>query len=150
MKTKTAVWSYSLGLAWRPSDWQESKATVRSHTAGHTIYPVKDDPHPHREAINGPRRAGSPVASFTVRCAFHRFTPVASSDRSALLLLARCGTNSARERVILFWRGSFTSISPSRQLLWNNIKNLNLIIKSVGIIFNSKKIWWNMIAWTDC
>ena len=73
MKRKAAAWSYSLGLAWRPSDWQEFKATVRSHTAGHTIYPVRDEPHPHREAINGPRRAGSPVASSPIRCAFHRF-----------------------------------------------------------------------------
>ena len=83
MKWKnTAVWSYSLGLALRPP---ESKVTVRSHTAGHTVYPVSDEPHPHREAINRPRRAGSPVASSPMRCAFHRFTPVVSSDRSPLL-----------------------------------------------------------------
>ena len=140
MKWKnTAAWSYSLGLAWRPNDWQESKATVRSHTAGHTVYPVNDEPHPHREAINRLRGAGSPVVPSPMRCAFHRFTPVVSSDRSPLLLLARCGTNSARERVILFWRGTFTFISPPRRLLWNNIKNLNLKIKSMGIILNSEK-----------
>ena len=139
MKRKTAAWSCSLGLARRRSNWQEFKATVRSHTAGHTVYPVRDEPHPHIEAINGPCRAGSLVASSPIWCAFHRFTPVVGSDRSPLLLLARHGTNSARERVILFCRGSFTSISPSRRLLWNNIKNLNLNIKSIGIIFNPVK-----------
>ena len=97
MKWKnTAAWSYSLGLAWRPPDWQESKATVRSHTAGHTVYIVSDELHPHREAIKRPCRAGSPVASSPMRCAFHRFTPV--------------------------WGGSFKFISLPKQLLWNNIK----------------------------
>ena len=49
-------------------------STVRSHTAGHTVYPVRDEPHPHRKVINRPRRAGSPVASSPIRCTFHRYT----------------------------------------------------------------------------
>ena len=67
---------------------------------GHTIEPVRDEPQPHKEAINGPHRAGSPVASSPIRCVFHRFTLVVSSDRSPLLLLARCGTNFAQ---IMLW-----------------------------------------------
>ena len=53
------------------------------------------------------REAQSPPS---IRCAFHRFTPVVSSDRSPLLLLARYGTNSAFEWVRL-WQGFCISIS---------------------------------------
>ena len=104
-------------------------------------------PQPHWEAINGPRRAGSPVASSPITCAFHRFTPVVSSDRFPLLLFGCCGTSSAREWAMLFWRGSFTSISPSRRLLWNNIKNINLKMKSINRIFNYEKYYETWLRW---
>ena len=129
-----------LGLAWQPPDWQESKATLSSHTAGHTINPVRDEPHPHREAINGPAEKEaqpppSPLGGHST--GLHLWSAVTAP---LYLLLARCGTNSAREQVILLWRGSLTSISPSRRLLWNNIKNQNSKIKSTGIILILKNL----------
>mgnify|MGYP001792403702 CR=1 FL=1 len=59
---------------------------IKIHSLGENFgSPVRDEPHPHREAINGPRRAGSPVASSPIRCAFHRLTPEVSNDRTPIL-----------------------------------------------------------------
>mgnify|MGYP001800338653 CR=1 FL=1 len=40
----------SFSLAWQPPDCKESKVTVRSHTAGHTIFQIYDELHHHKEA----------------------------------------------------------------------------------------------------
>ena len=140
-KKKTAAWSYSLGRAWGPRDWQDSKANGCSHTSTQTVYPVRDELHPQRKAINGSLRARSQVASSPIRCAFYRFTLVFSSDRSPLLMLAYCQPNSARERVILFWGDSLTLISPSKPLLQMYLWKWNLAAQ-----FLILKILWNMIA----
>ena len=93
---------------------------------------------PNRAAASLTFRQEDSVASSPMRYAFHRFTPVVSSDLSPLQLLVLLGWKMVFDLVeleLVFCK----SKSPSRCNLWKWIKNLYLKSILMGIIWNSLK-----------